>query len=396
VARTGEDPAEGRTHMTNPKLKAAVQVARTMTAESRTRCHFALVVKSSECRLLLGTSKPASQAVDKAKADFGGGRVTRGTCFGTDGGLLFETVEEPGANWGKLARTFLRDEAGVTIACEFRQNADAENFGEAGEHADEPTGAHPSVADTPVTDPPSATEQQPPVEAPAPPAAAPSPAHAAYLKARNTVAARLKPVLVARQGDFAQYAHMLKEAEALARTERYPEGIALLVQLNGLLTALPAAAVPQTPVPPGEQSATASQGSPEGISLMRLSRARLEWIKVRERSIGQIKQLQQTVNEEFKDDQEQRTALTTALNRLGSIFVELDNSLADQLDATINASGPEQARLAAVAAGTLQRFVNFVQNDELMQDLDGNDVMPSMKVTGPVLDRLYAIAEELG
>jgi hypothetical protein len=101
----------------------AVLVANLRKAKS-SKCHFAMIVKGSGGKLLVAGKKIAAKDIAEAKKEAGGGTAVSGTCFGDDGGLIFETDGPPAATWKKTASAIIKADAGMTVKVEFRQKGD--------------------------------------------------------------------------------------------------------------------------------------------------------------------------------------------------------------------------------------------------------------------------------
>jgi hypothetical protein len=81
---------------------------------------------------------------------------------------------------------------------------------------------------------------------------------------------------------------------------------------------------------------------------------------------------------------------------LADLVVDLNDGLNEKLDDVLTAEPAKRPALAATARASLQRTTKFVTSDPLMSDLDGNEVVPQMQVTAPLIARLQAIADALG
>ena len=128
------------------------------------------------------------------------------------------------------------------------------------------------------------------------------------------------------------------------------------------------------------------------FSVMRLGKARVEWIGVRRAAVSEIERLRETINAEFKDDEEQAAQLAAALGELGQRINYLNPTLEEQLDALLNASPAEQGKFVGVARDTLEQFISYLDTDELMMEFDGNEVLPDMVVVAPMRAALSNIA----
>ncbi|MBN8626370.1 MAG: hypothetical protein J0M17_12860 [Planctomycetes bacterium] len=130
------------------------------------------------------------------------------------------------------------------------------------------------------------------------------------------------------------------------------------------------------------------------LSLVKLGRARLEWIDGRKKAIHEIRRLQQALQAEF-DGGDQQLELNRAVKRLELLIADLDAKLEDCLDAVLNAAESERSTALAQARVTLQKSQALVDADEIMVELDGNEVLPDMVVAATLRERLQAVAAAL-
>ena len=132
------------------------------------------------------------------------------------------------------------------------------------------------------------------------------------------------------------------------------------------------------------------------LSVMKLGRARVEWIGVRRAAVAGIVQLRDAIDAEFKDDAEQSKQLASALAQLGERIGRLDSTLEDQLDVVLNAAPADRPKPISVARSTLQSFMTYLATDDLLAAIDGNEVMPSLAAVAPMRAALGGIAAALG
>jgi hypothetical protein len=81
---------------------------------------------------------------------------------------------------------------------------------------------------------------------------------------------------------------------------------------------------------------------------------------------------------------------------LAALADGLDGALNDELDAVLTADVAKRPPLTETARASLQRLTKYVTGNPIMSELDGNEVLPQMQVTGPLVARLQAIADALG
>ncbi len=133
------------------------------------------------------------------------------------------------------------------------------------------------------------------------------------------------------------------------------------------------------------------------VSIAELGKARLEWRQVRIEAMGGINRFIDKLEEEFGDDQEQQIQLQRAIEKLESIMLDFDDSLADALDNVLNASGDSQQNTATkIAKEKMNEFIGKIDSDEVMRSIDGNSLMPDLLVCAPMRSKLDDIAAAFG
>ncbi len=132
------------------------------------------------------------------------------------------------------------------------------------------------------------------------------------------------------------------------------------------------------------------------LSLVKLGKARVEFIGTQQRAVGEIKRLRQTLQTKFAGDASQSGQLGKADATLAALQDDLDSTLNDELDAVLTAEPGRRPPLIATARATLERLTGLVSSDPIMAELDGNELAPEMQVTAPLAARLRAIADALG
>jgi hypothetical protein len=205
----------------------------------------------------------------------------------------------------------------------------------------------------------------------------------------------IKQALLAKPPNAADIAKLLAQATALGKPGGDPaQALARLKVCHALATA---ALAPPPPKPEGGAAGPAAPAAPapERFSLTKLSKARLEWIAARGKAVEEIKRLQAALQAEYKDQPEEQATLAAAVQELQRVFDRLNEDLGDQLDDLLNAGEAQRLVPAKVAGATLAKFLDFIETDDLMKLLDGNEVLPDMQVTAPLRARLQAIAAAL-
>ena len=134
-----------------------------------------------------------------------------------------------------------------------------------------------------------------------------------------------------------------------------------------------------------------------GLSVTKLATARLEWIGTRDAAIKEITVLSKAIVAAFAKETTQAPQVKEAITRLAGLTLKLKTGLDDELDAALNENDPaKRAQLATKAKGTLASIRKFVEEDELMSNLDNNEVVKTMAVVGPMKKSLAAISAALG
>lgn len=176
-------------------------------------------------------------------------------------------------------------------------------------------------------------------------------------------------------GDLSTVAQMLAKKGDQASVDKANEALSRIEQMLGA-------------------AATASVG---GLSVAKLATARLEWVNTRDAAIREITALSKAIVAAFAKEPSQAPQLKEAITKLAGLTLRLKTGLDAELDAALGENDPaRRAQLAAKAKGTLASIRKFVEEDELMSNLDGNEVVKSMSVVAPMKKSLAAISAALG
>lgn len=136
--------------------------------------------------------------------------------------------------------------------------------------------------------------------------------------------------------------------------------------------------------------------SPVKLSVAKLAKSRLAWRGQRMLAISELGRLQGLITAKFGAATDQAKAVDGARRRLDQLMNKLGPDLDDALDAVLNAKGPvEMRKQVGEARRQLQSFQSLIDQDEVMAELDGNEVMPEMKIVAPLQQRLTDIAAVL-
>ena len=125
--------------------------------------------------------------------------------------------------------------------------------------------------------------------------------------------------------------------------------------------------------------------------------SRLEWVNTRDSAIKEITVLSKAIAAAFAKETAQAPKVKEAIGKLAGLQIRLKSGLDNDLDAALNAKDPAQrAKLAAKAKTSLQSIRKFVEEDDLMKNLDNNEIVKTMSVVGPMKSSLSAIEAALG
>ena len=136
--------------------------------------------------------------------------------------------------------------------------------------------------------------------------------------------------------------------------------------------------------------------APFKLSVVKLAKSRLAWKGQRVLAVAELGRLQGVIAARFGASGDQAKAVEGARKRLDSLMADLGPELDDALDALLNADGPEQVQKQATEARKmLQRFQDLIDGDDILAEIDGNEVLPEMKLVAPLKQKLADIAVAL-
>jgi hypothetical protein len=179
---------------------------------------------------------------------------------------------------------------------------------------------------------------------------------------------------------------------ASERAEAQGDTAGALRALDGidkLLGAAPAPAAstapPTPPTPPGGSG---------GGSLVNMQKARLAWLQTRQAVQTQLRSLEASILEEFKDADDY-DEVRQDVRRLDEVMTVLDEELADTLDAALNAADEaERRRLQQAAREQMEAYGAYVASDTFVADLDANPFVP-VKIRETVTRSLAVLSKTL-
>ena len=387
-------------------------------------CNFAILAKGAQVLKLLVDKKPIKDGeLQKAKKEYQANLIVKGVCVGGDGPeMVFQVLELPSLAEEKFKK-FLADEAGLTLKPRFEVVAELAEISEdvvqealpASASAPAPSAAAPSAAAPSAAAPSAAAPSAAAPSAAAPSAAAPSapaPSAPAPSAPAPSAAAGTPPAAPPEAGDGASAAQLSAVLNKLAPAIK--AAVTSHPDRKGEILTTVAAAKKQIDAgqfPEAKQSLQAcavllrelQAGAPQPsspaagrLSLVKLGKARLEWLPIRDSAIQDVRRLSSAIAEEFRDDREQAQQLTAALKRLDGVIANLDNDLHSQLDAVLNADETGRPPLIDTVRQTIASFCKFVEADPVLAAIDDNEVLPGMSVKAPLVSKLGEISAALG
>ncbi|MBX3605041.1 MAG: hypothetical protein KF788_07210 [Piscinibacter sp.] len=178
------------------------------------------------------------------------------------------------------------------------------------------------------------------------------------------------------------------KAGEMANKGQVTEALAMLKQLVALAGGGAAKASPQ--------AGKAPEGA-GGVSITKLSKARLDWATVRGDALRGIEQLSRRIEDEFRNEADQRAQVAEATKKLRGLATQLKDDLETQLDLVLNAAdAAARTAQARAAKASLTEVLRMVVTDPLMKELDGNELMPDLQIVKPMQEKLREIAAALG
>jgi hypothetical protein len=218
----------------------------------------------------------------------------------------------------------------------------------------------------------AASAAAPPAAAADAPSAAPPAGDAALAAAWERRVIELEPKINEAQkkrAGEAKWQSLFRKAQDLGSDGEFAQAMTILDQLDGLLKAAPSG----------------------GVSVMKLGKARIEWKDVRSKAIQDLERFKQILRDEYGSEPKQQAALAAAVKRLDATTGTLDEELGEKLDQVLNADTTQRPQKVTAAKSVLARFVQFIESDDLMSVIDGNEYAPDMKVAEPLRGKLKEI-----
>lgn len=154
---------------------------------------------------------------------------------------------------------------------------------------------------------------------------------------------------------------------------------------------------PPPPPPPGPGPAPTKPEEHANVSVMKLGKARIEFIATKRSALASMTTLKEKFRETYADHPEMLRPMKAALKKLDAVIAQLNVDLDEQLDNILNESDlTRRDTLVKKARATMTEFSKFVDSNEVMKNLDGNEFVPSTQITGPLRSKLKEIAAALG
>ena len=343
--------------------------------------NFALIAKGvNPLKLMVRKKKFAEGALAKAKSEAKGNEVITGVLVVSGADFAFQVLTEQTIKPTKL-KELISEQAEITCKPRWEVVPTLPDIGDEDEQgemqADElPPGSPP---------PPTVSEEEAAeIEGEDLPPTAPPQIDAKQLvAAMNKLTPQIQAAAAANPERKGELLRPVAAFQQHIKANQFDQAKAALGQLADLLKS----AVPPTAPPTG---ATGK------VSLVKLGKARLEWITVRDAALADIRKLQAAIAAEFRDDKEQVAELKSALVKLNESIRELEAKLHDELDQVLNAAEAARPPLVAIARKTLSRLTSYLDTDPIMGELDDNEVVPGMMVVAPVRAKLDEISAALG
>ncbi|HEY4079247.1 MAG TPA: hypothetical protein VGM81_01005 [Burkholderiaceae bacterium] len=148
------------------------------------------------------------------------------------------------------------------------------------------------------------------------------------------------------------------------------------------------------PTPQGQGANNGAGTGGKSVSQVAFTQARLDWNKTRKQVQAELKKL---VNDILASstDEDDFDQIRVGTSQLYEILEILDERLIDKLDDALNAEGAQREALHAEAREIIDEYLDFVNTDALMQDIDDNGFI-DVKIRSTLDQQLQRMAKELG
>ncbi len=348
AAEAGEDEEEESPVLLTTKMLPLLRELR----KGEARMHALIGVAGKDCAVLI-LRRAISPARRKLLAETlgvsGGIKYTLGDCLFENKALTF-VVQSSAAGLAKKLRQALLDQTGLRLKVRVRgeEGDDEDGEDEEGENAaalPEAPAASASATAAAATQAPATT--------------AAASAEALAFKARlEALLPRLKGSDAARL--------KASEAGAASRSRDWPAAMHLLDEAEALLAQAPATAQADAPAQPPRTIAPA----------IVYTQSRLAWLASRKKVQAEMHKLEQAILAHYRG----HTALPAVaggVRKLDRVLELFDESLADTLDAALNATdAASRQRLHDEARALIARYEGFLATDAMVRELDANPFVP--------------------
>jgi len=212
------------------------------------------------------------------------------------------------------------------------------------------------------------------------PVAPAQPDGAGVIKRLNAMTADIKAALAGP--NKARVQSLLVAAEGRIKSKEFVAADKSLDELQSILSK------PTAPAP----------GPTAGgkLSLVALAKGRFAWRAERTNAIAEIGRLEAALRDRFKGVESQKQALSAALGRLDKLIATFGPQLDVGLDDVLNADEAARPGMVKQARALMDGFQKTIDDDPIMVELDGNEVLPDMSVTEPLRRVLGNISAALG
>jgi hypothetical protein len=142
---------------------------------------------------------------------------------------------------------------------------------------------------------------------------------------------------------------------------------------DGAAPAPPSGAAPGPP----DSAAPAPPGTPGPAAKVAYAKARLAWLAARKKVEGDVGKLHDGLATAFKGHGKLPDLQSGFQARVEKVLNQLDEQLADKLDAVTKATdGAQHAKLVGEAKQVLQRYEAFIASDPTLKEIDANPFVP--------------------
>lgn len=350
AAESGDEEEESPVLLTAKMLPLLREIRK-----GEIRMHALIGVAGKDCAVLIlrrAISPARRKLIAETLGATGGIKYITGECLFENKVLTF-VVQSQAAGLAKKLRQALLDQTQLRFKVKVRGEDGDDEHGE-----DEEDATTPPAESTPAH---GANAAPGPAQAPAAPGtdANAGPAFKARLEA---LLPRLKPGLPGADVARAK----ATEAGVLTRSRDWAGAGRLLDEAEAALTAAATSAAAATPEHPRGTIAPS----------IVYTQSRLAWLASRKKVEGELKKLEQAILDRYKTNAA-LPAVVQGVRKLDRVLEVFDESLADTLDAALNAVDPAvKQRLHEEARGIIHRYEDFLKTDPMVRELDSNPFVP--------------------